>query len=150
MASSSTMSSTFDGGRRQLATTIWCQLCGTYGHQHCSRFEYLTQVDATWQYATLRDPDIQRIMDKYLPEDHRPHASSAPGEFLVQACVKCCGLKMHNDEQHYATEKDGVEMPITKFKRLVLETMKSAAGDKHVTNFFENAWKENVARYSRR
>ena len=37
---------------------------------------------------------------------------------------------MHNDEQHYVAEKDGVEMPSTKFKRLVLETMKSAAGDK--------------------
>ena len=134
MASSSTMSSTFDGGRRQLATTIWCQLCKTYGHEYCGHFAYLTQVlrppaDATWQFATLRDPDIQKIMDKFLPEDHRPHVLP-PGDVLVQACFKCCGLKMHNDEQHYVKEKDGVEMPSAKFKRLVLKTMKSAAGDK--------------------
>ena len=136
MASSSTMSSniTFDGGRRQLATTMLCQLCKTYGHASCSHFAYLTRVlrppdDATWQFATLRDPDIQKIMDKFELEDHRPHVLS-PGDVLVQACFKCCGLKMHNDEQHYVAEKDGVEMPSTKFKRLVLETVKSAAGDK--------------------
>ena len=136
MASSSTMSSTFDGGRRQLATTIWCQLCNTYGHQHCSHFAYLTQVDATWQYATLRDPDIQRIMDKFLPEDHRPHVLP-PGDALVQACFKCCGLKVHNDEHYYVKEKDGVEMPSAPFKKLVLKTMKSAAGDQQVTNLLE-------------
>ena len=61
---------TFDGGRRQLATTILCQLCKTYGHEHCSHFAYLTRVlrppdDATWQFATLRDPDIQKIMGNF-------------------------------------------------------------------------------------
>ena len=44
---------------------------------------------------------------------------------------------MHNDEQHYVKEKDGVEMPSAKFKRLVLKTMKSAAGDQQVTNILE-------------
>ena len=140
MASSSSMSShiTFDGGRRQRAATIVCQLCENYGHEHTSHFAYLTETsDATWQFATVSDPDIKKIMDKFEPEEQRPHVQS-PGDVLVQACFKCCGLKVHNDELFYVKEKDGViiepDMPSNQFKKLANKTMKSEAGDLAVRN----------------
>ena len=139
MASSSSMSSriTFDGGRRQRAATIVCQLCENYGHEHTSHFAYLTETsDATWQFATVSDPDIKKIMDKFEPEEQMPHVQS-PGDVLVQACFKCCGLKVHNDEHFYVKEKDGVEMPSNPFKKLVNKTLKSAAGDQPVRNPLE-------------
>ena len=46
---------------------------------------------------------------------------------------------MHNDEQHYVKEKDGVEMPSKQFKRLVNKTMKSEAGDPAVRNLLARA-----------
>ena len=75
-------------------------------------------------------------MDKFELEDHRPHVLS-PGDVLAQARFECCGLKVRNDEHYYVKEKDGVEMPSTPCKKLVLKTMKSAAGDQQVTNFLE-------------
>ena len=93
--------------------------------------------DATWQFATLRDPDIQKIMDKFELEDHRPHVLS-PGDVLVQACFKCCGLKVHNNELFFVKMIDGViiepEMPSNQFKQLANKTMKSEAGDRAVRN----------------
>ena len=41
-------------------------------------------VDATWQFASLRDADIQKIMDKFEPEEYMPYVQS-PEYVLVQA-----------------------------------------------------------------
>ena len=134
---------TFDGGRRGWATTMLCHLCKKYEHEHISHFAYLTLKDGTWQFASLRDVDIQKIMDRIEPEEAAIMDTTEPGEGcerLFQACFKCCGLKVYNRELAFVKEIDAhgvcVEpaMPNNQFKKRSNKTMKSEAGDGAVRN----------------
>ena len=111
---------TFDGGRRGWATTMLCQLCKTYGHEHTSHFAYLTMSaeEGTWQFASLRDADIQKIMDRIEPAEAAKLKSQ---QEVFQACFKCCGLKVHNSEFAFVKKLDGAcvepAMPNNQFKK---------------------------------
>ena len=101
----------FDGGRRGWATTVWCQLCKKYGHEHTSHFAYLTlsAEEGTWQFASFRDVDNQKIMDRIEPEEAAIMDTTEPGagcDRLFQACFKCCGLKVYNRELAFVKEID--------------------------------------------
>ena len=118
---------TFDGGRRGWATTILCQLCKKYEHEHISHFAYLTLKEGTLQFASLRDVDIQKNMDRIEPEEAAIMDTTEPGEGcerLFQACFKCCGRKVHNSEFAFVKKIDGAcsskqpAMPNNEFKKL--------------------------------
>ena len=144
---------TFDGGRRGWATTILCQVCKKYEHEHISHFAYLTLKEGTWQFAALRDVDIQKIMDRIGPEE-AAQVKSQPAVF--QACFKCCGLKVYNRELAFVKEIDAhgacVEpaMPNNQFKQRSNNTMKSEASDGAAKKTFWAVWKDKLARKQRR
>ena len=148
------MSVTFAGGRRGWATTIQCQLCKRYEHEHASHFAYLSAEEpGVWEFASLRDADIEVLMARIEAEE----AAKASGTELdlaevekvkcrqrlgqkevVQACFKCCGLKVRNSEFAFVKMIDGAcvepAVPNNQFKKVCNKTMKSEASDKAVRN----------------
>ena len=64
------MSVTFAGGRKGWATTIQCQLCKKYEHEHESHFAYLSaEKPGVWEFASLRDADIEVLMARIEAEE---------------------------------------------------------------------------------
>ena len=144
------MSVTFAGGRRGWATTIQCQLCKTYEHEHASHFAYLSVNNSgDWEFASLRDADLEILMARIEAEE-TAKASGAELNLteletvkcrrrlgqkeVVQACFKCCGLKLHQNETEFTKVADGPAVPNNRFKKICLKTMKSEAGGEAVKN----------------
>ena len=148
------MSVTFAGGRRGWATTIQCQLCKKYEHEHASHFAYLSaEKSDVWEFASLRDADIEVLMARIEAEE-TAKASGAELDLtevekvkcrrrlgqkeVVQACFKCCGLKLHNNEFAFAKMANGAciepSVPNNQFKKLSNKTMKSEASEESVRN----------------
>ena len=79
------MSVTFAGGRKGWATTIQCQLCKKYEHEHASHFAYLSaEKPGVWEFASLRDADIEVLMARIEAEE----AAKASGTELDLAEVE--------------------------------------------------------------
>ena len=149
---SSTMSVTFAGGRRGWATTIQCQLCKTYEHEHASHFAYLSVNNSgDWEFASLRDADLEILMARIEAEE-TAKASGAELNLteletvkcrrrlgqkeVVQACFKCCGLKLHQNETEFTKVADGPAVPNNRFKKICLKTMRV----KQVVKLWKTCW----------
>ena len=147
---------TFDSARRGWATTMLCQLRKEYFHDHANHFAYLTQSEGTWQFAELRAADIQNIMATIAPAEAAQVDTVEPGEAaqeLFQACVKCCGLKVHGRPFAFVKQMDGdyvgPAVPNNQFKKCSNRTLKSEANDNAVGNLFgpcgKKSWHGNIA-----
>ena len=114
---SQAMTVAFAGGRRGWATTIQCQLCQKYEHEHVSHFAYLSaEKPGIWEFASLRDADIEVLMARIEAEEAAKASGTELGldltevekvkcrrrlgqKEVVQACFKCCGLKLARKER---------------------------------------------------